>query len=107
VEKMDQTQTSWFILHSPELGNAFEDFYQLCNENGVLDRKTRGLLMVALASVFRLPNRTGEQIRNALDAGATKEEVTEVLLIAAAEGAWAQLASVDRSYLEHTGPSNE
>jgi len=104
---MDQTQTSWFVLHSPELGNAFENFYQLCNESGVLDRKTKDLLMVALASVFRLSNRTGEQIRNALDAGATKEEVTEVLLIAAAECAWAQLALVEKSYLKHSGPRSE
>jgi len=104
---MDQTQTSWFVLHAPELGNAFEHFCQLCNENGVLDRKTKDLLMVALASAFRLPNRTRERIRNALDAGATKEEITEVLLIAAAECAWAQLALVEQTHLEHSGPRSE
>jgi len=102
---MSRIQTPWFVLHSPELGGAFENFWRLCNENGVLDKKTRDLLMVALASVFRSPGRTGEQIEGALRAGATKEEITEVLLIAAAECARAQLASTEPLYLAHSGPN--
>jgi AhpD family alkylhydroperoxidase len=89
---MSHIQTPWYVLHSPELGKAFESFYQVCNQDGVLDRKTKELLMLALTAVFRCPGCIEEHLKRALGAGATKEEIAEVLLIAAAEGAWTQLA---------------
>jgi AhpD family alkylhydroperoxidase len=58
----------------------------------VLERKTKELLMLALACVLRCPHCTEEHIQGALDAGASKEEITEALLIAAVEGAGTQLA---------------
>jgi len=48
--------TPWYVLNSPELGGAFEEFATQCNENGVLDKATKELLMIALASVFRCPH---------------------------------------------------
>lgn len=57
-----------------------------------MDDKTRELVQVALASVFRCSHCTEEHIQRALEVGATKEEVTEALLIAAVEGAGTQLA---------------
>jgi AhpD family alkylhydroperoxidase len=89
---MTRKQTPWFVLHSPEFGKAFESFYQVCNEDGVLDKKTKELLMLAVTSVFRCPSCTEEHLNRAFEAGATKEEITEALLIAAAEGTWTQLA---------------
>jgi AhpD family alkylhydroperoxidase len=89
---MIHVQTPWYVLRSPELGNPFYEFYEACIQKGVLDRKTKELLMTALASVCRCPQSTEEHIKEALDAGASKEEITEVLLIAAAEGAATQLA---------------
>jgi AhpD family alkylhydroperoxidase len=82
----------WFVKNSEEIGGAFYDFYQKCGEKGVLDKKTKELLMVALACVFRCPHCTEEHLEKALEAGASKEEVTEALLIAAVEGAGTQLA---------------
>jgi AhpD family alkylhydroperoxidase len=79
-------------LNSPELGGPFADFCASCKDSGVLDKKTKELLMAALACAFRCPGSLEEHIRGALDAGATKEEVTEALLIAAAGGAGSQLA---------------
>jgi AhpD family alkylhydroperoxidase len=90
--KKNNVQTPWFVLRSPELGKPFQEFYEACIEKGVLDRKTKELLMTALAAVFRCSHNTEEHIKAALDAGASKEEITEVLLIAAAEGAATQLA---------------
>ena len=84
--------TPWFVLNSPELGKPFADFYESCKDKGVLDKKTKELLMAALACVFRCPHCTEEHVKGALAAGATKEEVTEALLIAAVEGAGTQLA---------------
>ncbi len=84
--------TPWFVLNSPELGKPFADFYESCKDKGVLDKKTKELLMASLACVFRCPHCTEEHVKGALAAGATKEEVTEALLIAAVEGAGTQLA---------------
>ena len=107
-ENMSHTQTSWFVLHLPELGKAFENFYEKCNENGVLDKKTKELVMVALTSVFHAPNQTEEHLQRALDAGATKEEITEILLIAAAENAWTQLSSEKQTFYKYlSGKKND
>lgn len=89
---MSDNKTPWFVLKSPELGGPFHEFYEACKDNGVLDKKTKELLMAALACVFRCPHCTEEHIKGALEAGASKEEITEVLLIAAVEGAGTQLA---------------
>lgn len=89
---MGNGKTPWFVLNSPELGGPLHEFYEACRKEGVLDDKTKELLMAALACVFRCPHCMEEHIKGALEAGATKEEVTEALLIAAVEGAGTQLA---------------
>jgi AhpD family alkylhydroperoxidase len=98
---MSGIKTPWFVLRSPELGKPFQEFYEACKEKGVLDKKTKELLMLALASVFRCPHCTEEHIQAALNAGATKEEITEALLIAAVEGAGTQLAWVKDIYIKY------
>ena len=98
---MNKSQTPWFGLNSPELGKPLQDFYEACKEKGVLDKKTKELLMLALACVFRCPHCTEEHIRGALDAGASKEEITEALLIAAVEGASTQLAWKKDIYMKY------
>jgi alkylhydroperoxidase/carboxymuconolactone decarboxylase family protein YurZ len=105
-KNMSPRQTPWFVLHSPELGKAFETFYQVCNEDGVLDRKTKELLMLALTAVFRSPDSNEEHFQRAFEAGATKEEVAEVLLIAAAEGARTQLVLENQTCLKYLGAAN-
>ncbi len=97
------TQSPWFVQNSPEIGQLFRDFYEGCKSKGVLDRKTKELLMTALACVFRCPHCTEEHIQGALDAGATKEEITEALLIAAVEGAGTQLAWTKETYVKYLG----
>ncbi|MCE5186806.1 MAG: carboxymuconolactone decarboxylase family protein [Planctomycetaceae bacterium] len=89
---MNTSKSPWYVANSPELGKPFEEFYENCKTKGVLDRVTKELLMVALACVFRCSHCTETHIRAALEAGATKEMITEALLIAAVEGAGTQLA---------------
>jgi AhpD family alkylhydroperoxidase len=103
-----QKMTPWYVLNSPEIGGALSDFYQACNEAGVLDKKTKELLMLALASVFRCPHCTESHIKAALEVGASKEEITEALLIAAVEGAGTQLAWTSETYLKYlSSPSKK
>lgn len=100
---MSDTKMPWFVLNSPELGKPFYDFYEACKKEGVLDKKTKELLMAALACTFRCPHCTEEHIKGALDAGASKEEVTEALLIAAVEGAGTQLAWNKDVFMKYLG----
>ena len=92
MKEISDIKTPWFVLRSPELGKPFQEFYEACQGKGVLDQKTKELLMLALASMFRCPHYTDEHIQGALDAGASREEITETLLIAAVEAAGTQLA---------------
>jgi AhpD family alkylhydroperoxidase len=93
----------WYAEHSPEIGPAFVDFYDRCKTQGVLDKKTKELLMAALASVFRCSHCTDQHIGRALEAGASKAEVSEALLIAAVEGAGTQLYWAKDIYEKHFG----
>jgi len=89
---MNTTRTPWFVLNSPELGTPFEESHNSCQDKGVLDRKTKELLMVAVASMSHSHHSMAKHIKRALAAGATKEEITEVILIVAVEGASSQLS---------------
>ena len=80
------------IRHSPEGGQALQDYLKAVGKKGALDVKTRELLMTALACVQGCPYCTELHIGKARAAGASKEEVGEALLIAALEGAETQLA---------------
>jgi len=89
---MNTTRTPWFVLNSPELGKPFAESSKGCRDKGVLDRKTKELLMVAVASMSRSRHNMIEHIKGALAAGATREEITETILIVAVEGANGQLS---------------
>jgi AhpD family alkylhydroperoxidase len=100
---MSNVKTPWYVLNSPELGKPLQEFYEACKEKGVLDKKTKELLMVALACVFRCPHCTEEHVKGALEAGASKAEITEALLIAAVEGAGTQLAWNKDVFIKYLG----
>jgi AhpD family alkylhydroperoxidase len=93
----------WYEENSPELGGPFEAFHDACNNKGALDDKTKELLMTALACTHRCPHCTNEHIQRALKVGATKQEVTEALLIAAVEGAGTQLYWAKDTFEKHLG----
>ncbi|MFP4380878.1 MAG: carboxymuconolactone decarboxylase family protein [Candidatus Sumerlaeia bacterium] len=97
------SKQAWYVENSPEIGKAFADFYEAAGSKGVLDKKTKELLMLALACTFRCPHCTKEHIKKALDVGCSKQEVTEALLIAAVEGAGTQLAWTGETYKEFLG----
>ena len=100
---MSNVKTPWYILHSPEIGMKFDKFYETCSKEGVLDKKTKELLMLAVASVFRSPESVKEHLKGALKAGATKGDITETLLVAAAETDKAQLIWAKQIYCEYLG----
>jgi AhpD family alkylhydroperoxidase len=92
----------WYMKHT-ELGESFRQFHDTCNRKTVLDDKTRELLELALACVLRCPHCTRDHLKGALNAGATKQEISETLLIAALEGAGTQLAWLREAYTDCLG----
>jgi AhpD family alkylhydroperoxidase len=102
-EKAVAESKLWYVKQSPEIGPKFVEFYDACKEKGVLDQKTKKLLMVALACVNRCSHCTNQNIEAAFEAGASKEEVAEALLIAAVEGAGTQLYWAKEVYDKHLG----
>jgi AhpD family alkylhydroperoxidase len=99
--KQPAPATPWFVLLAPELGGRFRDFYKACGEEGVLDAKTKKLLMIALASVFRCSHCTDGHIRGALESGVSREEIAEALMIASVIAAGTQLAWAREIFEKH------
>ena len=100
---MKAEKTPWYALHAPENGLKFDKFYNSCHEEGVLDKVTKELLSLALASVFRDAEGIEKHIKGALKAGATKTEITEVLLLTAAESANSQIKWAGNTYCKYIG----
>jgi AhpD family alkylhydroperoxidase len=102
----DVQTTRWYAKNS-SLGEAYQKFADTCNEETILDKKTKELLQLALASVFRCSHCTESHIKKAIAAGASKQEISEALIISAQQAAGTQLSwnrDVFEKYLgEKTG----
>jgi len=85
------TKVPWYRKASPEIGQAFADFYNTVNEKGVLDGKTRSLLMLAVANLSRCTHCTENGLRKAEESGASRAEIAEALLISALGSGGTQL----------------
>jgi len=83
---------SWYMEQSRAVGSAFIHFRNSFQEKSVLDKKTSELIQLACACLLRCPHCTEDHLKGALDAGASKQEVAETLLLTAYEGAGTQLA---------------
>lgn len=73
------------------LGNGYQHFSNLARQKTVLDAKTKELIRLAVASVFRCQHCTEHHLQDALAAGATPEEISEALLLSALQAAGTQL----------------
>ena len=80
----------WYIGKSP-LGAAYAHFSNSAKGTTVLDAKTKELIRLAVASVFRCTHCTEHHITDALTAGATTEEISEAILLSALQAAGTQL----------------
>lgn len=83
-------ESPWYLKKSP-LGNAYKHFSNVAKQKSVLDSKTKELIRLAIASVFRCNHCTENHIKYALNEGATKEEISEALLLASLQSAATQL----------------
>jgi AhpD family alkylhydroperoxidase len=106
-EHIDAIPKPWTLIHSPALGNAYIHFRNAVQEKTVLDEKTGELLMLGLSCVFRCPYCTEKHINKALEAGATKQEAAETLLITSYEGAGTQLGWCKHVYNKTLGEEEQ
>lgn len=83
-------ETPWYLKQSP-LGAAYQHFSNAAKEGTILDAKTKELIRLAVASVFRCQHCTEHHIKDALAAGATKQEVAEAILLSSLQAAGTQL----------------
>ena len=83
-------KSPWYLKKSP-LGAAYQHFSNVAKQQTVLDAKTKELIRLAVASVFRCNHCTEHHIKDALTSGATKEEISEALLLASLQAAGTQL----------------
>jgi AhpD family alkylhydroperoxidase len=87
---MMNNETPWYLKKTP-LGNGYQHFSNLARQKTVLDAKTKELIRLAVASVFRCNHCTEHHIKDALEAGATKAEISEALLLSSLQAAGTQL----------------
>jgi len=92
----------WYLGQSP-LGAAYAHFSNVAGQKTVLDAKTKELIRLAVASVFRCEHCTDHHIADAIAAGATKAEVSEALLLSALQAAGTQLNWHKKYFDENLG----
>jgi alkylhydroperoxidase/carboxymuconolactone decarboxylase family protein YurZ len=85
---MEQRVNPWeiFMAERPEVVKAYQEMMKHVNENNVLDKKTMALIYVGIYSTIREAGALRHFVSEALKAGATKEEVEAVALLAFTTG---------------------
>ena len=88
---------------APEINDAFVAFSKSVFKAGALDAKTKQLIAVAAAHVTQCPYCIRGHAKQALRAGATREEVMEAVWVAAEMRAGAALAHSNLAIDEMNG----
>ncbi|HKJ46362.1 MAG TPA: carboxymuconolactone decarboxylase family protein [Balneolales bacterium] len=76
-----EKQKSWFEARAPEMAERWHEFHDSVYQSGELDNKSKELIAVAASTVGRCPHCTRGHIQKAKKLGASKEEITEALMI--------------------------
>src|SRR5215468_1690597 len=83
----DCPQITKEVNGAPEVMKAFSSIAQAATAAKALDSKTKELIALGIAIAMRYDDCIGFNVKAALDKGASKEEVTEVLGMAIYMGA--------------------
>jgi alkylhydroperoxidase/carboxymuconolactone decarboxylase family protein YurZ len=65
----------------PDVAEATERIGKLCSESGPMDEKTRHLVQLGIAVGAESKGAVKSHVRRGLDAGATKEELLQAILL--------------------------
>lgn len=85
MARLDRPPRSYdeFVRRFPKLGQAWELLGEAAAEAGPLDPKTQRLVKLAIAVATRQEGAVHSGVRKALAAGATREELDQVVALAA------------------------
>ena len=81
----------WFGKRAPEQADAWYHYYRAVKTQGVLDPKTKELVAAAVGLVMRCEHCVEAHAKDALRAGASKEEIAEALMVASQIASASQL----------------
>jgi AhpD family alkylhydroperoxidase len=90
-------------FNKSRIGQGFENFKAASNEKSLLDDKTKELIRMVVSSVLRCQHCTDSHLKKALAAGATRDEITEALLIMAQQSASNQISWNLESFEKYLG----
>ncbi|BBO78574.1 4-carboxymuconolactone decarboxylase [Desulfosarcina widdelii] len=95
----------------PDVMGAFRSLQAAATANGVLDAKTKKLMMVAVTAALRCEPCMREQVKGALQLGASREEILEAAGVAILIGggptaAYCALYLMDELNNANTGGQN-
>jgi AhpD family alkylhydroperoxidase len=85
----------------PEVDRAFWAFKREIFEGGVLERKVKELIALAVSSMLRCRHCTRSHLQGALKAGASKEEIAETLSVLWLIGSGVQVVWNQKGFEEH------
>jgi AhpD family alkylhydroperoxidase len=94
MESQTPMKKYWIGKHAPEAADGWFAFYKAVREQGVLDRKTKELIAVAASVLLRCRHCVKSHVKDALKAGATREEIAEGIAVAAMIASSSQFFSV-------------
>lgn len=75
----------------PEGGKAFTEFAALVSERGVLDPKTRALILLVATSLQRCPHCVDHHLETLKALGATEAEIGEAMMLGSVAAAGANM----------------
>lgn len=91
----------WRQNFIPDADRAFWAFKREIFEEGVLDRKTKELIALAVSSMLRCRHCTRSHVQAAFEAGASKAEVAETLAVLWVIGSGVQVVWNKDGFEEH------
>ncbi len=96
----------------PDVMGAFRELQSTATADGVLDAKTKKLMMVAVTAALRCEPCIREQVKGALQLGASRNEILEAAGVAILIGggptaAYCALYLMDELSNAHPGGQNE
>ncbi len=70
----------WFEKHAPEMAEAYWNYYNIVEGETSVDKLTKALIALAVVITRRCQHCTEYRIKAALAAGATKQQISEVIM---------------------------
>ena len=81
----------WFDEKAPDMAKGWWEFYNACEGESKLDKKSKAMVALAVAIHGRRPHCTSSRIKKAMAVGYSKEEISEAIMEVALVSAGTEL----------------